>query len=423
MKKVYISLIILILILFNFSICFADTDNSDNLNITAGAALLMDNSTNKILYSKNPDEKMYPASTTKILTSILAIEHCNLNDIVSVAYEAISIVPSGYSIASLQAGEQLTVEQLIQLSMVQSANDAANVLAFHISGSIDSFAMLMNSKIEELGLSNTHFTNPSGKHDENHYTTAHDLALIMQYCMKNETFRNMAGLKYCKIPATNKYEERVFTNTNEMLVVNNNNVSSNYYYKYLIAGKTGFTSQAKNCLVAVANKDGLELISVILSVGLYPNNLSGRFLETKELLNYGYNNYTIKKIREENAIADQIQIKNATKDTKNLDLIISNDIIALVKQSDLNSEFTPEININENLSAPISEGDVIGKIIYTIDDITYSSDLKASHDVKKFNFWIILVQIVFVCFIIYIIYKLLFGSNFKKKRKKRYRKN
>lgn len=422
MKKVYISLIILILILFNFSICVANTDNND-LNITAGAALLMDSSTNKILYSKNPDEKMYPASTTKILTSILAIEHCNLNDIVSVPYEAISIVPSGYSIASLQAGEQLTVEQLLQLSLVQSANDAANVLAFHISGSIDGFAMLMNSKIEELGLTNTHFTNPSGKHDENHYTTAHDLALIMQYCMKNETFRNMAGLKYCKIPATNKYEERVFTNTNEMLVVNNNNVSSNYYYKYLIAGKTGFTSQAKNCLVAVANKDGLELISVILSVGLYPNNLSGRFLETKELLNYGYNNYTIRKIREENAIADQIQVKNATKDTKNLDLIISNDIIALIKQSDLNSEFTPEIHINENISAPISQGDILGKIVYTIDDITYSSDLKASHDVKKFNFWIILVQIVFVCFIIYIIYKLLFGSNSRKKRKKKYRKN
>lgn len=423
MKKLYIFLITLILILFNCSICFADT--TDSLNITAGAALLMDNTTGKILYSKNHEDKMYPASTTKILTAILTIENCNLDDIVTVPYEAIAIVPSGYAIAALQAGEQLTIKQLLEVLMVYSANDAANVLAYHISGSIDNFADLMNNKISELGLTNTHFTNPSGKHDNNHYTTAHDLATIMQYCMKNETFRSVSGLKYCKIPATNKYEERVFTNTNEMLRVNNSEVSSNYYYKYLIAGKTGYTTEAKNCLICVANKDGLELISVILSVGLYPNNLSAKFIETKALLNYGYENYTIRKLREENSIAEQIEVKNATKDTKSLDLLISNDITALIKQSDLYTEFTPEIKINENLSAPILEGDIVGEIIYTIDDVTYSSDLKASHDVEKFSFFGLLIKIAVILFILYLIYKILFDNDTKykyKKRNKIYRK-
>ena len=123
---------------------------------------------------------------------------------------------------------------------------------------------MMNTKVSELGLENTHFTNPSGKHDENHYTTAYDLSKIMQYCMKNSTFRTLAGLKSCVIPATNKYDERIFSSTNELLT------ASNYYYKYAIAGKTGYTTEAKNCLVSVANKDDLELISVVLGVGLYP---------------------------------------------------------------------------------------------------------------------------------------------------------
>jgi D-alanyl-D-alanine carboxypeptidase len=196
-KKFIISFIILILLL-PFSYSYADSE-TDNLNITAGAAILIDSSTGKILYSKNENEKMYPASTTKIMTAILTLENCNLDDVVTVEYEAIASIPSGYSVAALQPGEQLTVEQLLQVMMVHSANDAANVLAYYISGSIESFATLMNTKAAELGLENTHFVNPSGAHDDNHYTTAYDLAKIMQYCMKNTVFRKLAGLKSCTI--------------------------------------------------------------------------------------------------------------------------------------------------------------------------------------------------------------------------------
>ena len=297
-KKILIILFILIFSL-NISVSYGISDTPE---ISAGAAILLDSASEKIIYSKNESEKMYPASTTKILTAILTIENCNLNDVVTVPYEAIASIPSGYSVAALQPGEQLTVEQLLQVMMVHSANDAANVLAYHISGSIDAFSNLMNKKVEELGLTNTHFTNPSGMHDENHYTTAYDLAIIMKYCMKNTTFRSLSGLKYCKIPATNKYDERVFNTTNELLIYDNREVSSNYYYKYAIAGKTGYTTQAKNCLVSVSNKDDLELICVVLSVGLYPNNLSAKFVDTKTLFDYGYNNYTIRKLREKNAI-------------------------------------------------------------------------------------------------------------------------
>ena len=174
-KKVIVILIVLIFIL-NISKCYA---SSDTLDISAESAILIDSSSEKVLYSKNENEKMYPASTTKILTAILTLENCKLDDVVTVPYEAIITIPSGYSVAALQTGEQLTVEQLLKLMMVHSANDAANVLAFHVSGSISDFANLMNQKVADLGLTNTHFTNPSGMHVKNHYTTAHDLAILM----------------------------------------------------------------------------------------------------------------------------------------------------------------------------------------------------------------------------------------------------
>lgn len=414
-KKILGILIILILIL-HVSVSYGISEAPE---ISAEAAILMDSSTEKILYSKNETEKMYPASTTKILTAILTIENCNLDDIVTVPYEAIASIPSGYSVAALQAGEQLTVEQLLQVMLVHSSNDAANVLAYHISGSIDSFATLMNQKISELGLENTHFTNPSGMHNENHYTTAYDLALIMKYCMKNPTFRSLSSLKYCRIPATNKYEERVFNTTNELLIYDNRDVSSNYYYKYAIAGKTGYTTEAKNCLVSVSNKENFELISVILSVGLYPNNISAKFVDTKTLFNYGYNNYTIRKLREQNAIATQIDIGNGTKETKNLDLLISNDITALVSQDDLETEFSPDIQINENLFAPIAQGQVVGKIVYNIDGIEYSSDLIASHNVEKSGFITLIIQSLLIVLILFFLYKLLFENNSKKKYRRK----
>ena len=414
-KKIFIFLFILIFIL-NVSVCYGISDAPD---ISAGAAILLDSNTEKIIYSKNKSERMYPASTTKILTAILTIENCNLDDIVTVPYEAVYSIPSGYSVAALQPGEQLTVEQLLKVMLVHSANDAANVLAYHVSGSIEGFANLMNQKVSELGLTNTHFTNPSGMHDENHYTTAYDLAIIMKYCMKNSTFRNLSGLKYCTIPATNKYEERVFNTTNELLIYDNRNVSSNYYYKYAIAGKTGYTTQAKNSLVSVSNKDNLELICVVLSVGLYPNNLSAKFIDTKSLFDYGYNNYTVKKLREKNAIATQVEVKNGTKETRNLDLLISDDLTALISQDDLNTDFSPEIQVEDNLMAPISQGQVVGKIVYNIDGIEYSSDLIASHSVKKSGFLTLIVQIFLIVLILFLLYKLLFENN---KNKKIYRK-
>ncbi len=411
----FLIIIFVLSLFFNITISYADTDNID---ISAESAVLIDSSSEKTLYAKNDTQKMYPASTTKIVTAILTIENCKLDDVVTVPYEAISQIPSGYSIAALQAGEQLTVDQLLRLMLVHSANDAANVLAYHVSGSLEGFASLMNQKVADLGLEHTHFTNPSGMQNENHYTTAHDLALIMKYCMKNSTFRTLAGLKSCIIPATNKYEERVFQTTNELLIYDTSKVQSNYYYKYAIAGKTGYTTEAKNCLVSVANKDGFELICVVLGAGVGYNNLSGKFVDTKSIFEYGYSNYSIKKLRDSNAIATQITINNATKETRDLDLLISNDITALVTNDDTDTEYTPQITLQDNLLAPIAQGQVVGKITYTVDGIDYSSDLIASHNVEVSRSAVLIVQIILIVIILFLLYKLLFGNNKNKKIKR-----
>lgn len=415
-KKIYIALITIFLILFNISIAFAD---SDVPTISSEAAFLIDNKTNKVLYTKNENEKMYPASTTKIMTAILTLENCNLDDVVTVSYDAAMSIPDGYSTAYLQVGEQLTIEQLLELLLVHSSNDAANVLAEHVGGSIDSFVSMMNTKINELQLTDTHFTNAYGKHDENHYTTAYDLAKIMQYCIKNENFRKIAGRASCAIPTTNKYGTRLYNSTNEMLIANNK-----YYYQYLTSGKTGYTSEAKDCLVSSAYKNDLELICVVLGGSTMPSGLSARFAETKLLYEYGYNNYSIKNIVNTGDILTQIEVKNATKDTKNLDLMANTTISALINKSELDTNFSPEISLHENISAPIEQDTVLGTIKYTIDGIEYTSNLIATHSVEESKLLNFILYIGFGIIILLIIYELIFSKRnkiSKRKRKKIYK--
>jgi D-alanyl-D-alanine carboxypeptidase len=187
-KLLFITIFAIILTLFNITYVFAEEGETSVPSVTAKSYIVLDNKTNKTIYNKNENEKMYPASTTKILTAILVLENCNLEDKVTASYDAIMDIPSGYSSANIQVDEEFTVEQLLQLLLVHSANDAANVLAEHVGGSVDSFVSMMNTKVDELGLSNTHFTNTYGKHDDNHYTSSSVLAAIMKYCLKNDIF-------------------------------------------------------------------------------------------------------------------------------------------------------------------------------------------------------------------------------------------
>ena len=399
---------------------FAVTSTESDIQIYSDGAVLMESSTGKLLYGKNENKKLYPASTTKILTAIIAIEKYNLTDTLTASKNAVMSIPSGYSNAAIQPDEALKVQDLLKLFLIHSANEIGYIFAENISGNVDKFADLMNQKASEIGCKNTHFTNPSGIHDVNHYSTAYDMALIAKYCMRNETFRNIVNKKSCKFSATDLYpEERYFKNTNSLL-----DSSNRYYYEYAIGIKTGFTTQAKNCLIAGAKKDGIELIAVILGAEATENGQSGRYVDAKNLFNFGFENYEIKKFLNEGTKVAEIKVKNATKDTQTLNLIANASLSTTFQSNFDTTSLIPSIEIKENISAPIAKDAILGKISYNIDGIIYEADLIAENDVIKSNFIETLLQILLAIIVLILIAE--FFSHKRKKQKnnkKNLRKN
>ena len=340
-KKILIFLVVNLLILSiffsSYSIAGAiiydsSEDNSDlDLRIHTDSVLLVEKQSGDILYEKNGYNKMYPASTTKILTAIIVLEKCYLNDLVTISSNAVNSVPPSYTTARLKAGEQLSVLDLLYAMLLPSGNDAANALAEHVSGSINSFSELMNEKAVKLGLTNSHFTNPSGMEDENLYTTAYDLSIIARYAMDIEKFREIVQTTSYTLPSTAIYPEsdRTFRNSNLLLDSNN----TNYYYEYANGIKTGFTDSAGDCLVASAKKDDVEFIAVCLHSGNLENGLREKFLDCQTLFDFAFSNYTtrytnLQEKNEENItstnneIDTNVELNNGTfKDNQNSDFL------------------------------------------------------------------------------------------------------
>jgi len=428
MKKRFFIVILLIITLFNlYTLSFADsTIPNPDFQIYSSGSVLMDASTGKILIQKDMNKQLYPASTTKILTAIIAIEKLDLSSTLTASRSAVMAIPSGYSNAGIKVGESLNVNDLLEMFLIHSANEVGYIFAEEISGNIENFANLMNQKATELGCINTHFTNPSGIHDINHYSTAYDMALIARYCMKNETFRNIVNKKNCKFSATDLYpEERYFKNTNSLL-----DPSNRYYYEYAIGIKTGFTTQAKNCLIAGAQKNGIELIAVMLGAEATENGQSGRYIDAKNLFDFGFENYKVKQFLQKGTKIAEIKIKNATKETQTLNLLAKTSLSATFESSFNISSLNPSIKIEENITAPIAKDKILGKISYDIDGITYETDLIAENDVIKSNILETIIQILSAIIILILIAE--FFSHTKKKKnnnkkikynKKKLRKN
>lgn len=407
-KIIFINIILIILVLLIPILSFASTSN---IAINSPACILIDANSGKIIFEKDAKKRMYPASTTKIMTAILTLENCKLSDVATVSAYSVSkqSVPYGYVNAKLQPGEKLTIEQLLNVLLIPSANDAANVLAEHISGSIENFSILMNKKALELGCTDTHFVNPSGIHDEDHYSTAYDLSLIAKYAMKIETFREFVCKTSYTLPATDKYpsDDREFETTNELLQ-NEDNGETNYYYEFANGIKTGYTEYANNCLVASAKKDNNELICVVLGAEDTYSNKSYRAIDCTNLFNYAFENYNEKFFLKTDIIIKQIdfEITNHQKtENKTLNIIPERDLI--LKTTTNVDEISPTITINENISVPILKGSIVGKIEYNIDNETYNINLIAQNDILNsasieyiFNILLVILLILVLCTII-----------------------
>ena len=416
MKKKTLNIIIIFVILilqtkFVYGATTNDISQDNKLDIYSDAAVLIDSKTGSVLYSKNSDEKKYPASTTKILTAIMALEKCNLDDIVTVSKSAISAIPSGYSSAYLSEGEQISVNDLITVFLVHSANDAGYVLAEHISGSIENFAELMNQKVKEIGCTNTHFTNPSGIHDENHYSTAYDLALIARYCMQNSTFKKIVSQKSCTINSTNKSDVRKYTNTNDLI-----NPSSKYYLEECVGIKTGYTKEAKNCLISACAKNNLGLICVVLGANQINGSESSRYIDSINLFKYGYSNFSLRTFAAKDDILSSIEIANGTKDTRNLDLVLEDSVSGILNNS--SDVPTPQITLKENVSAPIAKNAILGTVTYNIGSVSYTKNLLASHDVELDEHLMFIFGILLILILALILILILFKNSKKKKNRK-----
>lgn len=413
-KIIFMSFIFIMLIPLS---SFAD---SSQLQTLSPACILIDSHTGKIIYEKESKKRKYPASTTKMMTAILTIEKCNLSDTVTVNESAVSkkAVPEGYSNAKLVAGEKFTVEQLLNVLLIPSANDAANVLAEHISGSVEEFSKLMNEKAKELGCLDTNFVNPSGIHNDNHYSTAYDLSLIAQYGMKNEIFRNIVCKTSCKLPTTDKYtnDDREFNTTNELLK-DKKNSNYNYYYESAIGIKTGYTEYANNCLAAGAKKDDKEFICVVLGADDTGSNQSKRAIDCINLFNYAFENYNEKQFLSKDTIIKQIEfeVKNNKDNEKQILDIVPETDLKVFTTTGIDS-ITPNIAINENLTKPILKGSIVGKIEYDIDGNHYSINLIANNDVIDSSFIKYLFDILLIVLLL-----IIFISLIKLKHKKNYK--
>jgi len=256
--------------------------------IGAEAAILMDINTGTILYAKNIHEELYPASTTKIMTCLLAVEHASLDDTVTFTDSAISSVPADGSNIGIDAGEYLSLEECLYGIMVGSANEVANAVAEHVSGSVDAFVDLMNEKAASLGCTNTHFANTNGLQDSNHYTSVYDLALISSKFFSNELL--------CRVGNTPRYHFEPSAGQPDDFYLNNKHklISGEISYPGIVGGKTGYTDLARETLVTCAERDGMKLVCVV-----FMEESPSQFTDTVTLFDYGFNNFKTVNIKSE----------------------------------------------------------------------------------------------------------------------------
>lgn len=230
--------------------------------VYAESAIVMEASTGTILYSKNIDQQMYPASITKIMTMLLALEHLDLSEEVTFSHNAVYSIEYDSSHIARDEGEILTVEECLYAIMLESANECSNAIAEQVSGSTEAFAELMNQRAAELGCTGTHFVNPHGLPSDDHYTTAHDMALITREAIKHEKFRQIGGTPRYTLRATNKKTEELLMNNHHFMI--SQNKTSKFFDETVFCGKTGYTSIALNTLVTCATRNGMDLIVVTM---------------------------------------------------------------------------------------------------------------------------------------------------------------
>ena len=345
-------------------------------DISAEAAILIEIDSGEILYEKNANAPMYPASTTKIMTALLALEHLNLEDKITVPED---MGPADGSAMYLLPGEVFTVRELLDGLLVKSANDAAVLLARTISGDIQSFATLMNQRAKDIGCTNTSFANPNGLHDPSHTISAHDMALIAREAMKNATFRELVSQVNVTLDETPQTpEKRYFRNTNRFLWSTSKIIYNNEYipikYEVVDGIKTGYTGEAGNCLVSSGEKNDIRVISVVFKASGYDV-----YRDSRLLLDYGFDNFEKKTLIKKDTVLGSQPINYSSLGS--LEYGTKEDFVIPYLKSSL-PVYNTKIMLND-LKLPISKGDIVGKLVISNDKSTNELTLFALNNVES----------------------------------------
>lgn len=357
--------------------------DKDDYTAKVKAAIMYEMNSDTLILAQDADVQLYPASLTKVMTCLLTMEHADLADIVTVRGETINdLDPAGTS-AHLKDGEQMSVEHMLYCLMVASANDGACVLAEHVAGDVDSFVEMMNQKALELGCTGTHFANPHGLHDENHYTTARDMAKIFKAALEYPVFHEIFGVDYYTVPATNLSEARELESTNYLI--------RNAGYPVVIdsrvlGGKTGFTTPAGRCLVALAEKDGMKMLTVIMGAKAtygsdgYSILRYGNFEENINLIDFGYETYETAMVLAPDQVMGQFPVTGGAHNA--FGTVQEASYVVVPKGSGYDSVQYQYTIADGNLQAPVREKDPIGVVrVWFEDKCVAEQTLLAASDV------------------------------------------
>lgn len=369
----------------------------------------MDAESGNILYEKNGYAKIYPASTTKVLTAILVLENLPLDEKIVASKNAINSVPLESSVMGIKKEEIFSVENLLYGLLLSSGNDAAIVLAESVSGNVNDFVTLMNTKAKEIGCLNTHFSNPHGFYDDNHYSTPYDMALILKYAMKFDEFKKIVESKSFELPSTNKTSNtRTIKNTNKLIDEN-----SNTFYKYALGGKTGYTIESRGTYIGYSKNGDKILIVGNFDGSQNINGKNARFLDAISLCDYGFFNFDKEKI----VTKDTFNFSFIDKNTNTKSSIsLKDDIYSLTRKNNYIT-ITPTLNLSDTNNIKINlkiKGNNLD-INNTYDSICSSSNYFSLKNILSENFSYIILSILII--ILYILIKKLRINNKKIKNK------
>jgi D-alanyl-D-alanine carboxypeptidase (penicillin-binding protein 5/6) len=407
----------------------------------AKAVMLYEATSDTLMYAWNADEKMHPANIVKILTALIAAERGNCDDVVTVNESAIAAIPFDAISADLVAGEQLSLEELLYCLLVGSANDAAVVIAEHISGSHSAFVNEMNTRAQAIGCTGTQFTNAHGLHDDAQFTTARDAARILDAAMNNEVFRTVFTTIKHTVPATNKSSERALSSSNSLMDAS----SKLYYDPRVIGGRTGVTGDGRRCLASVAENNGMRLICVVMGSDTvyqedgYSAITIGGYHETTKLLDAGLDGYKAVQVLFANQSIRQFKVADGDSDViAGPQISVSAVLPDSVTVNDLSMRYSDEI-----VQAPVASGEQISSVeiwygnmcvaqaeLYAMNSVNHKDTLITAEDsqgdqgVWKIAIWIV-VPILLVLFLVFIVPRLVHKLRLStvRKRSKIYRRS